>query len=63
MSIERQAELFGIVVAAIFCGGLVYVLKGLSREWSLPWFLALCVGITAACLAIAWWLDRRAGRR
>lgn len=58
MNIERQAAIFGTIVAIVVCGVLVYFLRKLSNELALLPFLALCAIGFVAILGAAWLLDR-----
>lgn len=59
LSVKQQAEIFGLMVAAVFVGLLGWGLSTIKDEWPLWLFLALCISGTACCLLLAWMLDKR----
>jgi hypothetical protein len=54
-----KPETFGVIVATILCGALVWWLQGLSKEWDDWRFIALCLSGCVALLAIGWIVDRQ----
>lgn len=50
---------FGIIVAAVVCGGMGYVLRSNVENLGVPLYLVVCGAIFASCLTIAYLVDRR----
>lgn len=63
MNTPLAAGIFGVTVAAVVCFFLVRYLRALSDEIALLPFMAICVGIGLACLAIAWLWERKDAAR
>lgn len=60
---NRNAEIFGTIVALIVVGCLGYGLKQLSGEMGLAPFILICLAIAAGCYLVALWMDRRGAGR
>lgn len=63
MNVKQQAAVFGTVVAAIVCAGIVWGLRRLADAWPMSAWVAF-VGVSFVCLLLlAWRLDKRASSR
>lgn len=63
MTVQTEAKIFGTIVAVVVCGGGALLFKRYAAEMTLGQVAAICVPAMAACLALAWWLDRKSSAR
>lgn len=63
LSVKQESAIFGTVVAVIVCGGGALIFKRYAANMTLAQVAAICLPAMAACLALAWLLDRRASAR